>query len=121
MAITISSVMVVLLLLGFPMMIPLIAGAFVGVILLFGNIVGFRRVHAEYNIGLLEGGFRIGCNLGARILIGGVIVIAGHSESRFDDDLNSESAQFFDGIRIHTSACFRGLFHGAEQFHKDWA
>ncbi|MDR9395227.1 TRAP transporter large permease [Roseovarius sp. SYSU LYC5161] len=38
MAITIFSIMIVLLLLGFPMMIPLIVGAFVGFISLFGGL-----------------------------------------------------------------------------------
>lgn len=38
MALTIFIVMVVLLLAGFPMMIPLIAGAFIGVIQLFGDV-----------------------------------------------------------------------------------
>jgi len=38
MALTIFIVMVVLLLLGFPMMVPLIAGALIGVIELFGDL-----------------------------------------------------------------------------------
>ncbi|MBX2837798.1 MAG: TRAP transporter large permease [Gammaproteobacteria bacterium] len=38
MALTIFIAMVVLLLLGFPMMIPLIAGAFIGVLQLFGDV-----------------------------------------------------------------------------------
>ena len=38
MALTIFLVMVALLLLGFPMMIPLIAGAFIGVLQLFGDV-----------------------------------------------------------------------------------
>ena len=46
MAITIFSVMIVLLLLGFPMMIPLIVGAFVGFYTMFGGfgqMKGVRR------------------------------------------------------------------------------
>ena len=38
MALTIFSIMIVLLLLGFPMMIPLIVGAFVGFFSLFGGM-----------------------------------------------------------------------------------
>ncbi|USG62431.1 TRAP transporter large permease [Sneathiella marina] len=53
MALTIFSVMVVLLLLGFPMMVPLIAGAFIGVIELFGSID-----KTEFMIQQMLGGIR---------------------------------------------------------------
>ena len=64
MAATIFSIMVVLLLLGFPMMIPLIVGAFVGFYSLFGGfgqletmvqqmMAASLKVHAP-EIGVLE-------------------------------------------------------------------
>ena len=53
MALTIFLVMLVLLLLGFPMMIPLISGAFIGVIELFGGIE-----KTEFMVQQMLGGIR---------------------------------------------------------------
>jgi hypothetical protein len=56
MAATIFSIMIVLLLLGFPMMIPLIVGAFVGFYTLFG---GFGQL--ETMIQQIMAGIRPAC------------------------------------------------------------
>ena len=50
---SVQSVVVLLLLLGFPMMIPLIAGAFIGVIELFGSVD-----KAEFMVQQMLGGIR---------------------------------------------------------------
>jgi len=52
MALTIFSIMIVLLLLGFPMMIPLITGAFVGFFMLFGGFSQMETMVQQFMAGI---------------------------------------------------------------------
>ena len=81
MALAIFLVMLVLLLLGFPMMIPLIIGAFIGVISLFGDID-----HTEFMVQQMLGGIRPASLIAVPMFIlAADIMTRGHSADRLID------------------------------------
>lgn len=100
MAITISLVMVVLLLLGFPMMIPLIAGAFVGVIFLFGDIG-----KSTFLVQQMLGGIRPSSLIAVPMFIlAADIMTRGHSADRLIDMVMVFVRHIKGGLAVSTSA-----------------
>lgn len=102
MALMIFSIMVVLLLLGFPMMIPLIAGATVGFLELFGD---FGRM--EFMIQQMMGGIRPASLIAVPMFIlAADIMTRGHSAGRLIDLVMAFVGHIKGGLAVSTaSAC----------------
>ena len=102
MAIAIFLVMLILLLLGFPMMIPLIVGAFIGVISLFGDIG-----RTEFMVQQMLGGIRPASLIAVPMFIlAADIMTRGHSADRLVDLVMSFVRHIKGGLAISTSgAC----------------
>jgi len=102
MALMIFSIMIVLLLLGFPMMIPLIAGATVGFYELFGD---FSRM--EFMIQQMMGGIRPASLIAVPMFIlSADIMTRGHSASRLIDLVMSFVRHIKGGLAVSTAgAC----------------
>ena len=100
MAITIFLVMVVLLLLGFPMMIPLIVGAFIGVVSLFGDIG-----KAEFMVQQMLGGIRPASLIAVPMFIlAADIMTRGHSADRLIDLVMAFVRHIKGGLAVSTSS-----------------
>jgi len=102
MAIAIFLVMLVLLLLGFPMMIPLIIGAFIGVISLFGDIG-----RTEFMVQQMLGGIRPASLIAVPMFIlAADIMTRGHSADRLVDLVMSFVRHVKGGLAVSTAgAC----------------
>ena len=102
MGITIFSIMVVLLLLGFPMMIPLIIGAFVGFVMMFG---GFSQL--ETLIQQMMAGIRPASLIAVPMFIFAAdIMTRGQSAGRLIDMVMAFVGHLRGGLAIATaSAC----------------
>lgn len=102
MAIVMFSVMIVLLLLGFPMMVPLIAGAFIGVIELFGTID-----KTEFMIQQMLGGIRPSSLIAVPMFIlAADIMTRGESAGRLIDMVMAFIRHIRGGLAVSTaSAC----------------
>lgn len=102
MAITIFITMVILLLLGFPMMIPLIAGAFIGVVELFGDIS-----RTEFMVQQMLGGIRPASLIAVPMFIlAADIMTRGHSADRLIDMVMAFVRHIKGGLAVSTStAC----------------
>ena len=102
MALTIFLVMVVLLLLGFPMMIPLIAGSFIGVVELFGDIE-----RTEFMVQQMLGGIRPASLIAVPMFIlAADIMTRGESADRLIDMVMAFVRHLKGGLAISTStAC----------------
>ncbi|ASJ72070.1 TRAP transporter large permease [Granulosicoccus antarcticus] len=100
MALTMFLVMVVLLLLGFPMMIPLIAGALVGVMVMFGDIS-----KAEFMIQQMLGGIRPASLIAVPMfMLAADIMTRGHSADRLIDMVMVFVRHIKGGLAVSTSA-----------------
>jgi tripartite ATP-independent transporter DctM subunit len=100
MALTIFLVMVVLLLLGFPMMIPLITGAFIGVIQLFGDID-----KAEFMVQQMLGGIRPASLIAVPMFIlAADIMTRGQSADRLIDMVMAFVRHIKGGLAVSTSS-----------------
>ncbi|MEH6626530.1 MAG: TRAP transporter large permease [Motiliproteus sp.] len=105
MALTMFSAMVVLLLLGFPMMIPLIAGAFIGVIELFGSVD-----KVEFMVQQMLGGIRPASLIAVPMFIlAADIMTRGHSAERLIDMVMVFIRHIKGGLAVST-ACACALF-----------
>jgi len=102
MALAMFSVMTVLLLLGFPMMIPLIAGAFIGVIELFGTID-----KTEFMIQQMLGGIRPASLIAVPMFIlAADIMTRGQSANRLIDMVMAFIGHIRGGLAVSAaSAC----------------
>lgn len=102
MALVMFSVMIVLLLLGFPMMVPLIAGAFIGVIELFGTID-----KTEFMIQQVLGGIRPSSLIAVPMFIlAADIMTRGESAGRLIDMVMAFIRHIRGGLAVSTaSAC----------------
>ncbi len=102
MALLMFSVMVVLLLLGFPMMVPLIAGAFIGVVQLFGSID-----KTEFMIQQMLGGIRPASLIAVPMFIlAADIMTRGQSATRLIDMVMAFIGHIRGGLAVSTaSAC----------------
>ena len=102
MATAIFLVMLVLLLFGFPMMIPLIIGAFIGVISLFGDIG-----RTEFMVQQMLGGIRPASLIAVPMFIlAADIMTRGHSADRLVDLVMSFVRHVKGGLAISTAgAC----------------
>jgi len=102
MAIAIFLVMLVLLLLGFPMMVPLIIGAFIGVISLFGDIG-----RTEFMVQQMLGGIRPASLIAVPMFIlAADIMTRGHSADRLVDLVMSFVRHVKGGLAVSTAgAC----------------
>lgn len=100
MALTIFVVMVVLLLLGFPMMIPLIAGAFIGVVQLFGDVD-----KTEFMVQQMLGGIRPASLIAVPMFIlAADIMTRGHSADRLIDMVMAFVRHIKGGLAVSTSS-----------------
>jgi C4-dicarboxylate transporter DctM subunit len=100
MALTIFVVMVVLLLLGFPMMIPLIAGAFIGVVQLFGDVD-----KTEFMVQQMLGGIRPASLIAVPMFIlAADIMTRGHSADRLIDMVMAFVRHLKGGLAVSTSS-----------------
>ncbi|NUH66826.1 TRAP transporter large permease [Sulfitobacter sp. S0837] len=100
MALTIFSIMVVLLLLGFPMMIPLIVGAFVGFYTLFG---GFGQL--ETMVQQMMAGIRPASLIAVPMFIFAAdIMTRGQSAGRLIDMVMSFVGHMKGGLAVATAA-----------------
>ncbi|MDH3695083.1 MAG: TRAP transporter permease, partial [Gammaproteobacteria bacterium] len=100
MALTIFLVMVVLLLLGFPMMIPLIIGAFIGVLQLFGEID-----KTEFMVQQMLGGIRPASLIAVPMFIlAADIMTRGHSADRLIDMVMVFVRHLKGGLAVSTSS-----------------
>ncbi|MWD26238.1 TRAP transporter large permease subunit [Aquicoccus sp. SCR17] len=100
MAITIFSIMIVLLLLGFPMMIPLIVGAFVGFFSLFG---GFGQL--ETMVQQMMAGIRPASLIAVPMFIlAADIMTRGQSAGRLIDLVMSFVGHLRGGLAVSTAA-----------------
>ena len=100
MAITIFSIMIVLLLMGFPMMIPLIVGAFVGFFVLFG---GFGQL--ETMVQQMMAGIRPASLIAVPMFIFAAdIMTRGQSANRLIDMVLSFVGHLRGGLAISTAA-----------------
>ncbi len=100
MALTIFLVMVALLLLGFPMMIPLITGAFIGVIQLFGDVD-----KAEFMVQQILGGIRPASLIAVPMFIlAADIMTRGHSADRLIDMVMAFVRHVKGGLAVSTSS-----------------
>lgn len=102
MALVMFSVMIALLLLGFPMMVPLIAGAFIGVIELFGTID-----KTEFMIQQMLGGIRPSSLIAVPMFIlAADIMTRGESAGRLIDMVMAFIRHIRGGLAVSTaSAC----------------
>lgn len=102
MALAIFLSMVVLLLLGFPMMIPLITGAFIGVVQLFGSLD-----KAEFMIQQMLGGIRPASLIAVPMFIlAADIMTKGQSANRLIDMVMAFIGHVRGGLAVSTaSAC----------------
>ena len=102
MALVMFLVMVALLLLGFPMMIPLIAGALVGVIELFGGID-----KTEFMVQQMLGGIRPASLIAVPMfMLAADIMTRGHSADRLIDMVMAFVRHVKGGLAVSTStAC----------------
>ncbi len=102
MALTMFLVMVVLLLLGFPMMIPLIAGALVGVVALFGDVS-----KAEFMVQQMLGGIRPASLIAVPMfMLAADIMTRGQSADRLIDMVMAFVRHIKGGLAVSaSSAC----------------
>ena len=102
MALVMFSAMIVLLLLGFPMMVPLIAGAFIGVIELFGTID-----KTEFMVQQMLGGIRPSSLIAVPMFIlAADIMTRGQSAGRLIDMVMAFVRHIRGGLAVSTaSAC----------------
>jgi len=102
MALVMFLVMAVLLLLGFPMMIPLIAGALVGVVELFGDVD-----KAEFMVQQMLGGIRPASLIAVPMfMLAADIMTWGHSADRLIDMVMAFVRHIKGGLAVSTSgAC----------------
>ena len=102
MALVMFLVMAALLLLGFPMMIPLIAGALVGVVQLFGDVD-----KAEFMIQQMLGGIRPASLIAVPMfMLSADIMTRGHSAERLIDLVMAFVRHIKGGLAVSTStAC----------------
>ena len=102
MALTIFLVMIVLLLMGFPMMIPLLIGAFIGVVSLFGDIG-----KTEFMVQQMLGGIRPSSLIAVPMFIlAADIMTRGHSADRLIDMVMAFVRHIKGGLAVSTStAC----------------
>lgn len=102
MALVMFSVMVVLLLLGFPMMVPLIAGAFIGVVQLFGSID-----KTEFLVQQMLGGIRPASLIAVPMFIlAADIMTRGQSAGRLIDMVMAFVRHIRGGLAVSTAtAC----------------
>ncbi|SLN61872.1 Sialic acid TRAP transporter permease protein SiaT [Roseovarius albus] len=102
MALLMFSAMVVLLLLGFPMMVPLIAGAFIGVMELFGTID-----KTEFMVQQMLGGIRPSSLIAVPMFIlAADIMTRGQSAGRLIDMVMAFVGHVRGGLAVSTaSAC----------------
>jgi tripartite ATP-independent transporter DctM subunit len=92
--------MVVLLLLGFPMMIPLIAGAFIGVLQLFGDVD-----KTEFMVQQMLGGIRPASLIAVPMFIlAADIMTRGHSADRLIDMVMAFVRHLKGGLAVSTSS-----------------
>ena len=100
MALTIFLAMVVLLLLGFPMMIPLIVGAFIGVIQLFGDLG-----KTEFMVQQMLGGIRPASLIAVPMFIlAADIMTRGQSANRLIDMVMAFIGHIKGGLAVSTSS-----------------
>ncbi|PLS21527.1 TRAP transporter large permease [Neptunicoccus cionae] len=100
MALTIFSIMIVLLLLGFPMMIPLIVGAFVGFFMLFGGLD-----QMETMIQQMMAGIRPASLIAVPMFIFAAdIMTRGQSAGRLIDMVMSFVGHMKGGLAVSTAA-----------------
>ena len=102
MALVMFWVMAVLLLLGFPMMVPLIAGALVGVIELFGDVD-----KTEFMVQQMLGGIRPASLIAVPMfMLAADIMTRGHSADRLIDMVMAFVRHIKGGLAVSTStAC----------------
>jgi C4-dicarboxylate transporter DctM subunit len=102
MALVMFLVMAVLLLLGFPMMVPLIAGALVGVIELFGDVD-----KTEFMVQQMLGGIRPASLIAVPMfMLAADIMTRGHSADRLIDMVMAFVRHIKGGLAVSTStAC----------------
>ncbi|MDH3375709.1 MAG: TRAP transporter large permease [Gammaproteobacteria bacterium] len=100
MAAIMFSIMVILLLLGFPMMIPLIAGAFFGVVQLFGDMG-----KTEFLVQQMLGGIRPASLIAVPMFIlAADIMTRGHSADRLIDMVMAYVRHIKGGLAVSTSS-----------------
>lgn len=100
MALVMFLIMVVLLLLGFPMMIPLIAGALVGVVELFGDVD-----KTEFMIQQMLGGIRPASLIAVPMfMLAADIMTRGHSADRLIDLVMAFVRHMKGGLAVSTSS-----------------
>ena len=100
MATTIFLVMIVLLLMGFPMMIPLLIGAFIGVVSLFGDIG-----KTEFMVQQMLGGIRPASLIAVPMFIlAADIMTRGHSADRLIDMVMAFVRHIKGGLAVSTSS-----------------
>jgi len=100
MALTIFLVMIVLLLMGFPMMIPLLIGAFIGVVSLFGDIG-----KTEFMVQQMLGGIRPASLIAVPMFIlAADIMTRGHSADRLIDMVMAFVRHIKGGLAVSTSS-----------------
>jgi tripartite ATP-independent transporter DctM subunit len=100
MAITIFSIMIVLLLLGFPMMIPLIVGAFVGFYSLFGGLGQMETMVQQ-----MMAGIRPASLIAVPMFIFAAdIMTRGHSAGRLIDLVMAFVGHLKGGLAVSTAA-----------------
>ena len=100
MAVAIFLVMVVLLLLGFPMMVPLLIGAFIGVVSLFGDIG-----KTEFMVQQMLGGIRPASLIAVPMFIlAADIMTRGHSADRLIDLVMAFVRHIKGGLAVSTSS-----------------
>ena len=100
MATTIFLVMIVLLLMGFPMMIPLLIGAFIGVVSLFGDIG-----KTEFMVQQMLGGIRPSSLIAVPMFIlAADIMTRGHSADRLIDMVMAFVRHIKGGLAVSTSS-----------------
>ncbi|PLX33716.1 MAG: C4-dicarboxylate ABC transporter permease [Hyphomicrobiales bacterium] len=100
MAITIFAVMVVLLLMGFPMMIPLLAGAFIGVISLFGDVGKSTFIVQQMLFGIRPASL-IAVPM---FILAADIMTRGHSADRLIDMVMAFVRHIKGGLAVSTSS-----------------
>jgi C4-dicarboxylate transporter DctM subunit len=102
MALAMFLVMAALLLLGFPMMIPLIAGALVGIVELFGDVD-----KSEFMVQQMLGGIRPASLIAVPMfMLAAEIMTRGHSANRLIDMVMAFVRHIKGGLAISTStAC----------------